>query len=118
MGGLAVEGGVDVHPAGQHDAVEAVENRGRVLRPDRGQHHRDGPGLLDGPHVVLAHPVEALLVSVPEREADDRTRHIRSGTGMPRRSSRTAIWRTNASTSRVRPARASSLSAWRTSLEA
>ena len=61
VGGLAVEDGVHVHAAGEQDAVEPVEERRDVLGPDRGQHDRDGPRLLDGPHVVLAHGVEARL---------------------------------------------------------
>ncbi len=111
VGGLAVEDGVHVHAAGQQDAVQPVEEGRDVPGRDRGQHDRHGSRLLDGPDVVLAHGVDARLVAVPERDPDHRPHHIRSGTGMPRRPSSTSIWRTKASTTRVRPARRSSVSA-------
>ena len=111
VGGLVEENGVHVDAPREQEAVEPVEERRGVLGPDRGQDDRDGPRLLDRPHVVLAHGVEPGPAAVPERDPDHRPHHIRSGTGMPRRPSRASIWRTKASTTRVRAARRSSVSA-------
>jgi len=75
------------------------------------QPDRHGAGLFDGARVVLAQRVKARPVAVPECDSDQGARHMRPGTGIPSRPSRTSIWRTKASTSNVRQARRSSLSA-------
>ena len=108
----AVERGVDVDSAGEQQPIKPVEHGSGVLRPLRRQHQRNRTRALHGARVVLPHPVVARPVAVPERDADDGPRHMRSGTGTPISSSRISIWRTKASTTKARAARSSSLAAW------
>jgi hypothetical protein len=111
MLGLSVERGIHVDAPREQQAVEAVEQGLRVLGRERRQHHGHGARAFHRADVVGAHRVVARPVAVPERDPDDRARHIRSGIGIPSSSSSTSIWRTNASTTSARLARRSSLAA-------
>ena len=115
VGRLAVERRVDVGPAREDDTVKAIEQPLHLAGKGDGQSHGQGPGLLDRAQVALPEPDEARLpLVVAQGDPEEGPAHIRSGTGMPSRSRRACIWRTNASTMSVRKARRSSPSAWRT----
>src|SRR5258708_30829664 len=109
MRGLAVEGGVDVGATREDEPLDPVQELGGVLRPAGSQENRQAPRLLDRADVVLPEQEQAgAALVVADGHPDRRTHHIRSGTGMPRRSRSASIWRTNASTAKVRKARRSS----------
>src|SRR3954470_6836390 len=109
---LAVEAGIDVGAAGQDEAVHAVEHLRRVLGAPGGEDERKPAPRLHGPDVVVAEAEDlALLARILDRDADGGPFHIRSGTGIPSIVVRTVMCRTNVSTTSVRKARASSLSA-------
>src|SRR6266496_1778247 len=115
MGLLAVVPRVDVGAAGEEEPVHPVEQLRHVLRPsgrdDEGQPARR----FHGAHVVVAEAEDlALAARVLDRDPDGGPAHIRSGTGIPSSAVRTPIWRTKASTTSVRKARRSSLSAYST----
>ncbi len=82
---LAVERGVDVVAPGQQQPVESLEHERGVRRRQRRQRQRRCTGLLHRAEVVVAQRVDARLAAVPQRDPDDRPRHMRSGIGMPRR---------------------------------
>src|SRR5712691_7890880 len=112
---LAVERGIDVGPARQHEPGHVVEERGRVLRAAGGEDEGQAAPRLHGPDVVVAEAEDlGLLAGVLDRDPDGRPPHMRSGTGIPRTAASTAMCRTNASTTSVRKARRSSDSACRT----
>src|SRR5258706_1689225 len=109
MGGLAVEGGVDVGATREHESLDPVQELGGVLRPAGGQEDRKATRLFDRADVILPEQEQAgAALVVADRHPDRGTHHIRSGTGMPSRSRSASIWRTNASTANVRKARRSS----------
>src|SRR2546428_9363592 len=115
VGRLAVEPGVDVGPAREQQRVEALEQDRGVFGRARSQDQGQPAGRLHRPHVVVPQREDLAAVrGVADRDPDQGPPHILSGTGMPRRAMRTSIWRRKASTSIVRKARRSSLSAWRT----
>src|SRR6266702_1667155 len=113
VGARAVEGGVHVRPPGEEQPLYPVQELGGVLRPARGEDEGQSTGLLDRADVVLAKEMEAgPAVVVADRDPDGRPHHIRSGIGMPRRATRASLWPMKASTSIVRRARRSPLSAY------
>ena len=75
----AVGGGVEVRPAGEADAVEAVEQRGDPV-VQRRQHDGHAAGQLDGPHV--GQPQRHLMLrrlAVPAERRKLATSHLRGG---------------------------------------
>ena len=75
----AVGGGVEVRPAGEADAVEAVEQRGDPV-VQRRQHDGHAAGQFDGPHV--GEPQRHLMLrrlAVPAERRKLATSHLRGG---------------------------------------
>src|SRR5262245_43104902 len=109
---LAEESRVYVRSPGQDEGRHTVEERRGVLGPAGGEDGGEAGRGPDRPHVRLSQDVNAGPPVVGAcRDADGRAHHMRSGTGMPRTSSRASIWRTKAVTRSVRKARRSSVSA-------
>src|SRR4029450_12967249 len=115
MRGLAVLSGVHVGPARQEEPAHVVEDLPRVLGTAGGEDQGKPARRLHRSHVVLAQPEDLrLLARVLDGDRDGGPRHMRSGIGIPSRRVRTSMCRTNASTTIVRRARRSSVSAWST----
>ena len=109
VGGLAIEGRIDVGAAREDESMDPVEEVGGVLRPAGSQDDRQAARLFDRADVVPPQHEEVRpAVVVADGHPDRGTHHIRSGIGMPRRSRSVSIWRTKASTAKVRKARRSS----------
>ena len=112
VGRLAVERRIDIGPAREYDAVQAVEDGADLAGRAGGQGHGDRPRPHHGADIVLPQAHEPRLPFVfSEGDPEERADHMRSGTGMPSRSRRACIWRMKVSTTRVRKARRSSSSA-------
>src|SRR5258706_12107888 len=106
---------IDIGAAGQEQAVGPIQHFCRVLRPAGGEDQGKAARRLHRPHVVLAEPEDLrLLARILDGDRDGGARHMRSGMGMPRARVRISMCRTKASTTSVRSARRSSVSAWST----
>jgi hypothetical protein len=111
--GLAVEGRVDVGPSREDQRIQAAQQLLCILWLAGDEHDGQAAGLLDRSHIVGPEQVEAVAFGVvADRDPDGGAGHIRSGTGIPRRPRSTSICLRKVSTTRVRNARRSSVSAY------